>query len=103
MTQAPLRSRWSLNELTHPLYAALHHWWRTWQSALAAEDAYEATRTHGAPRDMAADTAFKALTGEAPPIRPEFADGAQPSPVAPFACQDHKVAPTEPFAPRSPA
>lgn len=73
------------------------------RGALAAEDAYEAARTHGAPRDVAADTAFKALTGGDLPIRPEFAVGAQPSPEALFACEDHKIEPTEQFAPRSTA
>ncbi len=103
MNDGPPRSRWPFNGLTHPLHSALHHWWRTWQGALAAEDAYETTRTHGAPRDVAADTAFKALTGGDLPIPPEFADGPQPSPEALFGCEDHKVEPTERFAPRSTA
>ncbi|MFN3745654.1 MAG: hypothetical protein ACK4TL_13195 [Hyphomicrobiaceae bacterium] len=44
------------------LGAYLYLWWRAWRAARAAEEAYMATRAKGAPRDIAAEMAFKALT-----------------------------------------
>jgi hypothetical protein len=78
MDDAPRRNRSALAPLVHPLRAALHLWWRTWRAALAAEEAHVTKRAQGAPRKVAADAAFKALTGEE---RPAFtSDARQPLP-----------------------
>jgi hypothetical protein len=65
----------------HPLGSVLHLWWRTWRAALAAEDAYEMARTHGAAHDIASHEAFKVLTRHDRPTRPETASGARETPA----------------------
>jgi hypothetical protein len=82
MNDTPRRRESPLTRLPHPLRSTLRLWLRTWRAALAAEDAYERARARGLPRDVAADTAFKALNNDDPPVRLERADGTQRVPTA---------------------
>ncbi len=81
MNDTPRRRESPLTRLPHPLRSTLRLWLRTWRAALAAEDAYERARARGLPRDIAADTAFKALNNDDPPVRLERAADAQPVPA----------------------
>jgi hypothetical protein len=84
----------------HALWAALHLWWRTWRAARAAEEAYMAARAKGAPRDIAAEKAFEALTGvKSYPERAGLPANRQPPSRGAPACDDPEPGTGTPGAP----
>lgn len=67
----------TLRALFGRLSAAIGRWRCSRRAALMAADTYEATRSTGAPHDVAANAAFEALTGNERPVLPDGADTAQ--------------------------
>ena len=59
------------------LGAAIGRWRCSWQAAVTAADAYDATRSKGASHEVASKAAFTALTGDQHPLLPDRADTAQ--------------------------
>lgn len=91
----PPRGAWR-----RPRWHALRLWSRVWHTALVAEDAYETTRARGAPRDVAAGTAFRALTDDDRPALPEITADAQSPLVDTRAFADHEAGTPGSLAPR---
>lgn len=82
------------------LSATIGRWRCSQRAALMAADTYEATRSTGAPHEVAANAAFQALTGDERPMLPDGADTAQSLQAAPLHCPESEGRPAGWAAPQ---